>query len=173
MKRINYLLLLFILPLSYMGCEKTDDGSHVDPITIYEKLPGTWDLTSMKMVDEIAKANSLTPNEFDIKSKFNFSTFTITLNIDSSYLPTSYEVAGDAPELFQNSGYWDLDSPFVHSDGTSTVMNLYADAAKTQLVDVLTLTSLPGTKDELEFKLSRLSEGTPYVSYVYKFKLAQ
>jgi hypothetical protein len=173
MKRNKNLLLLFILPLFFTACEKTDDGSHVDPLTLYEKLPGTWNMNGIKMVDEIAKASSISPNEFDIKSKFGFNSFTITFHIDSSYLPTSYEVAGDAPGLFQNSGYWDLDSPFTHTDGTATEMYLYTDEAKTSMADKLILTSLPGTRQELEFKLVRLSEGTPYVSYVYKVKLAQ
>ncbi len=173
MKRYKILFLLLFLPLLFTGCEKTDDGSYVDPITLYEKLPGTWNLSSLKFVDEIANANSIQPYEVDIKSRFNFSPFTITLHIDSSFLPTSYEVVSEAPELFPGSGYWDLDSPFVHTDGTPTLLNLYADEAKTQLTDQLSVTTLPGTRAELEFGLIRSDEGTPYASYVYKFRLVE
>jgi hypothetical protein len=173
MKRINLLLLLFILPLFFTTCEKTDDGSYVEPITLYEKLPGTWNLNGLKMVDEIAKANALEPFEMDIRSEYGFNDFAITLNIDSSYQPTTFEVACDCPELFLKSGYWDLDSPFTHTDGTPSELNLYSDAEKTQLADVLSITTLPGARAELEFRLTRLSDGTPYVSYVYKFRLDQ
>jgi hypothetical protein len=171
--KILFLLLMLPLPLLFTGCEKTDNGSHVDPLTIYEKLPGTWTLSSLKLVDEVAKASSLTPYEMDIKPKFGFSAFKITFHIDSSYLPTSYEVTGGAPELFMNSGYWDLDSPFTHTDGKPTELNLYSDEGKTMLVDKLSVTALPGTRAELEFRLIRESEGTPYATYVYKLRLDQ
>jgi hypothetical protein len=171
MKRTASLFLLLILPLLFTGCEKTDDGTHVDPITIYEKLPGTWILTSLKMVDEVAKASSLDLYEMELKPVFGFSSFAITFNIDSSYLPTSYEVTGDAPELFSNSGYWDLDSPFNHTDGNPTQLNLYSDEAKTQRVDQINVTTLPGAVNTLEFRLVRLAEGSPYVTYIYKLRL--
>jgi hypothetical protein len=171
MKRTEILFLLLILPLLFTGCEKTDDGTHVDPITIYEKLPGTWILSSLKLVDEVAKASSLDLYEMELKPVFGFSSFAITFNIDSSYLPTSYEVTGDAPELFSNSGYWDLDSPFTHTDGNPTQLNLYSDEAKTLLVDQLNVTTLPGAVNTLEFRLVRLAEGSPYVTYIYKLRL--
>ncbi len=170
MKSTKNLFLLFLLLFLYTGCEKTDDGTYVDPITIYEKLPGTWSLRSIMLVDEIAKANALEPYELDIKPIFNFTGFTITFHIDSSYLPTSYEVQSEAPELFPETGYWDLDNPFVHTDGTPTLLYLYSDEARSQLTDQLSVTTLPGARAELEFKLIRLDNGTPYASYVYKFR---
>jgi hypothetical protein len=173
MKKTKNLLLLLFLPLLFTDCEKTDDGSYVEPITVYEKLAGTWDLTSIKLIDEIAKANNITPNEVELISKFGFSDMSITLGVDTDSLPTTYEVTGSVPELFHPNGYWDLDSPFTHSDGTPTEMYLYTDAAKTQLADKLSITAIPGTRAELEFKLIRMSGETAYASYVYKFRLDQ
>jgi len=171
MKKIAFPFFLLMLPMLFTACEKTDDGSHVDPITLYEKLPGTWELTSLKLVDELARANMLEPYEFEIRTRYGFSAYAITFHIDSSYLPTSYEVVSEAPELFPVSGYWELEHPFVNTDGTPTLMNLYADEAKTQVTDQLSLTTLPGRRAELEFRLTRMDGETPYVSYVYKFRL--
>jgi hypothetical protein len=173
MKRTQNLLLLFFLTLLLVSCQKTDDGSYTAPLTVTEKLNGTWKLTGIKQIDELAKANSIKPDEADIRSKFGFANMTLTLNLDADSLPTSYEVGGIVPELFAPSGYWDLDSPFTHSDGTPVEMMLYGDAAKTQITDVLKITTQPGKKATLQLKLTRSSDGTPYVSYVYDFKLVQ
>ena len=173
MKSTKHLIFLLFLPLLLVGCEKTDDGSDTPPLTIYEKMAGTWSLTSIKLIDEIAKANSITPNEVELKSKFGFSDYAITFSVDTDSLPTTFEVASTAPELFITNGFWDLDYPFTHADGSPTEIYLYSDAEKTQLVDQLSITAIPGARAELEFKLVRLSEGTPYASYLYKFRLDQ
>ena len=168
MKKIEKFLLLSLLPLLFITCEKTDDGSYVAPLTVYEKLAGTWYLGGLKLVDEIAKANSITPDEVELKSEFSFNTFNITFNVDADSLPTTFEVNGSAPELFLGEGYWELDSPFPHTDGTSVEIYLYTDEARTQLADKLSITALPGARPELEFTLTRMSAGAPYASYVYK-----
>jgi hypothetical protein len=170
MKRTKNLLLLLFLSLFLVECQKTDDGSYVAPLTIYAKLAGNWKLSGIKVVDEIAKASSIKPDEVDLISKFTFSSLTMTFNVDADSLPTSFEVGGTAPDLFLKSGYWDLDSPFTHTDGTPVQIFLYSDAAKTQLADVLYFSSLIEAKKSTtcEIKLTRLSAGTPYVSYTYK-----
>jgi len=173
MKRTKKLFLLLFFPLLLIQCEKTDDGTYTKPITVYEKMAGTWSLTSIKLIDEIAKASSITPNEVELKTRFGFSDFAITFSVDADSLPTTFEVAGTAPELFLNNGYWDLDHPFTHTDGTPSKIFLYSDETKNQLVDSLSITAIPGSRAELEFKLTRQSEGTPYASYLYKFNLEQ
>jgi hypothetical protein len=173
MKRSKNFLLLFILTLLFSACQKTDDGSYVAPLTIYAKLAGTWKLTGLTQIDEIAKANSLKPDATELKSKFGFTNFTIAFNVDADSLPTTFAVAGGAPDLFLAGGYWDLDIPFAHTDGTPVQIFLYSDAAKTQIADILYITTLPGAKPICEIKLTRLSDGTPYVSYVYKLSHVQ
>lgn len=171
MKKIAIPFFLLMLPLFFTGCEKTDDGSHVDPITLYEKLPGTWELTGLKLTDELARANNLEPFEFEIRTRYGFSDYAITFHINSSFMPTTYEVISEAPELFPSGGYWDLGHPFVNTDGTPTLLNLYSDAARTELTDQLSVTTLPGRRAELEFKLVRMDGETAYASYTYKFRL--
>lgn len=168
-KTIIILLCLFSMQL-FWGCNETDDGVYTDPITLYEKIGGTWKLTAVKQIDEIAKAASIKPDEMNLTTKFNFSSFVISLAVDSSYNPTTYEVRGDAPALFNSTGYWELDYPFPHPDNIATKILLYSDAEKTKLTDKLIVTSIPGAKNTMQFNLQRLSEGTPYVTYQYSLK---
>jgi Domain of unknown function (DUF5004) len=171
MRKTNYFLLFLLLFMAFFqGCEKTDDGTYTAPITLYEKIGGKWALNSITEVDEVAKVNNLKPVEEVLTTRFKFTSFAISLHVDSSYQPTTYEVTGSAPELFANNGYWKLDEPFVHADQTSSNILLYSDEAKTQLTDVLTIVTLPGTKNLLDFTLTRMDNGTPFVSYAYKFR---
>jgi hypothetical protein len=154
----------------FQGCEKTDDGTYSAPITLYERVGGRWAMSGLTEVDEVAKANVLTPVEEDLTNRFNFKSFVISLNVDSSFQPTTYSVAGTAPELFASSGYWKLDEPYVHADQTASNILLYSDEAKTQLTDILAVVTLPGTKNVLDFSLARIDNGAAYVTYAYKLK---
>lgn len=173
MKRIKNLLLLAFFTLLFVACEKTDDGEYVAPLTLYEKLAGQWNINSMKLVDEIAKASSIEPDDIELKTRFGFGSFTITFNVDADSLPTTFQVGGESPALFLKQGYWDMDSPYTHSDGLPSEIYLYADESKTDLQDKLIVTTLPGTRPELEFKLSRYAGSTVYVSYLFKLRLDQ
>lgn len=174
MKRECYiLLLLFVVLLSLGSCTKTDDGSYVHPITLYEKISGTWALSSVKMVDEIAVVHASSLTEVDLTTQLNFSTFKLVLNVDESGNPTTYQVQGDVPELFAKTGYWQLDNPYPHTDASASKILLYSDVAKTQLTDQLTITTIPGSTAVLEFKLTRsTTDQVPFVSYQYKLKQA-
>lgn len=173
MKLLRHLpLLAFVLLLAY-SCEEQDDGSYVPPITRYELIHGTWKLQSIKMSDELAKANKTKPDEIVLTKEFNFTSFVIALNADSSsgeIKPTTFEVTGNAPALFATSGYWDMDTPYARADGKPSKILLYADAAKTQLLDELELTTVPGKDVVLEFRLVRYTEGNPYLSYTYRLR---
>jgi hypothetical protein len=72
-KSVVILLLIFITHL-FVGCNETDDGTYTDPITIYEKMGGTWRLTKLLEVDEIAVASSLKPDEITLTNQFDFKT---------------------------------------------------------------------------------------------------
>ena len=155
-----------------IGCTETDDGSFAEPITLYEKIDGEWALSNLKMVDEYAKANNLQPSEQNLSTSFNYDTFRIKFNVDEKNQPTTYEVLGNVPPLFQLTGYWNLTSAFQQTNSEATRIYLYSDAQKTNKVDELRLTAVPGTTDEMEFQLVRTSGGTPFVSYVFKVNAA-
>lgn len=166
-----FLLCFFVFQLFY-SCNKTDDGTYTAPITIYEKMAGSWAVSKVTETDLIAKSMSTTPNQVILTSKFDFKTFTITFNVDAENNPTTFTVGGTSPELFLKSGYWKLNNPYPNTDGTALVIELYSDEAKTLLVDELTISTVPGTKKTLVFDLTREANGVSFVDYEYSLKLA-
>ncbi|MBN2805623.1 MAG: DUF5004 domain-containing protein [Prolixibacteraceae bacterium] len=152
------------------GCYKTDDGTYTEPITIYEKMGGQWGLTKITQVDEIAVAGSIKPDVMVLTNQFNFKTFVITFEVDEQYQPTTFMVEGSAPELFLKNGYWSLSEDFPTTDGNPVVIQLFADEARTTVMDELNIMSLPGTRATMEFNLSRISNNLPYVTYQYALK---
>ena len=169
MKRKSIYWLAVVGCLMTIGCDNTDDGSYVDPITLYEKVNGNWGLTNLKMVDDFAKANKIEPNEQNLSTFFNYEDFKIKFNVDDKMNPTSYEVQGEVPPLFAPNGYWELSSDFQQTNASGPVrIYLYSDAQKTQKTDELRLTSVPGNNDEMELQLVHSSGGSAFVSYVFK-----
>jgi len=161
--------LAVMMCLFAISCDNTEDGSYVDPITIYEKVNGNWGLTNLKMVDDFAKANKIEPSEENLSTYFNYEDFKIKFSVDEKNNPTSYEVTGNVPPLFAPKGYWRLSSDFQPTNpGNAIKIYLYSDAQKTQKTDELRLTSVPGKNGEMEIQLSRTSGGTVFVSYVFK-----
>lgn len=175
MKTIKYFYVfiwaIVLLPLC-VACNDTDDGSYVAPITTYEKIKGNWTIVSVKQIDEIAKANSQSPSEMNLTNQIDFSTFSITLNVDNKNEPTSYKVGGTSPQFFPAEGYWKLEYPFQNTDGSASILNLYSDAAKTVKAGQLSITAVPGTTQVLELKFSRKAKGVTFVSYVYQLSPA-
>ena len=167
-KATQIALLLLMTTVAVVSCKKIENGSYVDPITLYEKVKGTWTLSEILQIDETAKIAGITPDEISLYSQFDFERFNITLAVDGNNQPTSYQVTGGAPELFSNEGFWDLDTPFPYAAGTAPTINLYSDAGKTALIGQLSIVSMPGASAEMELKLTRSAAGVPFVSYHYQ-----
>lgn len=167
MKSIKKLVLFYFSLLALLGCNKLDDGSYVEPITIYEKMQGNWNLMNLKMIDQFAKANAIEPSEQNLSALFNYDTFQIEFNVDEKMKPTSYQVFGDVPPLFQLSGYWDLNTAYQSTGSQAIQIYLYSNDQKTDKTGTLLLTSVPGSNQEMELQLVRTSSGTPFVSYVF------
>ena len=172
MRRPKYsfgsLLPVLFTAFLFVGCSMMDDGSYVKPITLYEKVNGNWQLSSIRQIDETAKASNMSVTEMPLTEQFNFGSFATALNADVNNNPSTYAVSGEAPELFPNKGYWDLDLEFPSAGGTSSIIYLYSDAAKAQLTERLVITTPPGTDGVMELRLTRMSNGVPFVSYQYK-----
>lgn len=159
MKR-NLFIKLFAPALMVAGsgflssCSSVDDGSYVPPFTQYEKISGQWVVNSVTQTDEVENKKMTLTNLFD------FDTFGIQFKVDEDNNPTSYVIEGNAPALIPVSGQWDMGNAFVNTDGS---------AAKIILGDNtwLTVTGVPGSKQELEFKFTRAQNGKPFVSYTY------
>ncbi|MFZ4862093.1 DUF5004 domain-containing protein [Sphingobacterium sp. Mn56C] len=157
----------FVL-IQQTGCNKTKDGSFVEPITLYEKVKGTWKLDDITQIDHIAQELDSKHKELDMYTELGFPSFQLKLNVDDKNAPTSYEVLGNAPELFPNSGFWELNVAFIQANGTSPQLLLYSDAEKSNLTAKLHVTTIPGTADKMDIVLTRYAEGVAYVSYHYK-----
>lgn len=166
--KLRIALLCFIGLLSVTSCKKMENGSYVEPITLYEKVSGSWTLADLIQIDQTARTAGIQPDQISLYNQFDFSTFGISLNVDADNRPTEYRVDGNAPELFPSSGYWDLDTDFPRAGGPAPVINLYSDAAKTTLVGRLGITSMPGATPEMEVQLTRSTGGAAFVSYQYK-----
>lgn len=162
------IFLLVIMSLLAIGCDEFNDGSNVEPITLYEKVNGDWSLMNLKMVDEYAKVNKIKPDEQNLSTTFNYEDFKINFGVDESMNPTTYEVSGNVPPLFPPTGYWNLSSPFQPTNASALKIYLYSDAAKTQMTSELRLTSVPNSNGEMEFQLVRVSGGGAFISYVFK-----
>ncbi|MCF8358974.1 MAG: DUF5004 domain-containing protein [Prolixibacteraceae bacterium] len=171
MKRSLIILFLVVLTQLFVGCYETDDGTFTEPITIYEKIGGTWELSKITEVDEIAVASSLKPDAINLTNYFDFKSFSITLNVDENFEPTTFEVGGNAPELFLKNGYWELSNPFPNTNATSVKIRLFADESKSEPVDELSIMALPGRRATLDFNLTRVADGIPFVTYEYALKL--
>lgn len=171
-KSVVILLCLFVTQL-ISSCYKTDDGTYTEPISIYEKMVGTWETTKVTQFDLIAVAAATKPDQVNLTNQFSFKSFSLSLNSDESYNPTTFTVNGTSPELFIKSGYWKLNNPFPNTDGSPLIIELYTDEAKSQLVDELSLSLVPGAKASLQFDLIRNTNNIPYVSYQYLMKPAK
>jgi hypothetical protein len=60
-------------------------------------------------------------------------------------------------------GVWTLDNPFTKSDGTAVQLLLKGKGDSQRL----TITTVSGNSQTLEFKLLRTVSGKPFVSYTY------
>ncbi len=165
---LKYIIPLTLLLLSVTSCYDTKDGDHVEPITIYEKVNGNWKIESLKQVDEIAKSTSQSPFEMTLTKEFDFSTFTIQLDVDDRNQPTTFKIGGSAPAFFIQEGYWKLNRDFPTTDGSTNNIELYESAIKNVKVGDLIISSIPSNKLEMELKFTRKDKGIPFVSYVYK-----
>ncbi|WP_010416913.1 DUF5004 domain-containing protein [Anaerophaga thermohalophila] len=172
MKRLMFYLVFLTPGLIFLpGCNETEDGSFVEPITLYEKVNGTWGLKKLVMIDNYAKANTIEPSEQEISSYFNFEEMEITLNVDEDNNPTTFAVSGDVPALFLTEGYWELSSPFPTTDLSRVKINLYSDSGRQNKVDELELTTIPGARDEMSFELVRRSDGVAFLTYSFSLSL--
>ncbi len=167
MKAIRTLLTKVVLCTAFCSllyaCD-TDDGIYTEPITLYEKVAGNWNLTRMKQVDEVAVAAGTGTTQMDLTSFFE--NFNITLNVDENQHPTSF-TAGGAPALIPESGYWKLEKPFPNWDGSPVTLQFFSDAACTQQTGAIAITAVPGSSATMELTLTRKTNGTPFVSYTY------
>lgn len=166
--KATYAFLYLLALVCTISCNDTDDGSYVEPITLYEKVTGNWTLNNILQIDETAKVSGIKPNEISLFEEFNFNSFNLSLAVDNQNQPTTYQVNGTAPHLFPVSGYWDLNSSFPAASGSAPILSLYSDAGKSTLIGQLSIISVPGATPTMELQLTRKVNGVAFVSYNYQ-----
>ena len=154
--------LLFSTAMAFTGCSTVDDGSFTAPITLSEKIGGKGVVNSVVQTDE---ANARTKTLTDL---LDFDTFVINLNQDEAGNPSTFTVEGSAPLLLPTSGTWKMDYNFTKSDNTPSRLLLNDGKAET----ALTVTAVPGNMKTLEYRLTRKTNGQPFVSYTYNLTQA-
>ena len=171
MKALKPLYALLLLSLMagalFTACNDTEDGSYVEPITLYEKLQGTWSLRTLQQVDEAGKASGAKYTTMELTQSYDYTTFKPNLQHEESRRPTTIQVSGVAPALFPTNGYWELSNDFYNTDGSPTVMYLYSDSSNSQKTGQLTVSSVPGSTAFLGLMLSRSAYGKVFISYNY------
>ena len=118
------LLASLVLTCLLTGCNQTDDGPYVTPITLSEKIHGNWTLESMTQIDELSQTN------MDLSGQLNFLSFGISLNVDDALNPTTYLTTGNAPQLIPLQGYWEMAHNFTNADNSSSKIYLFQDQGK-------------------------------------------
>lgn len=162
MKKIN-LSHVLLSTLLLASCS-VDNGTYTDPITVYEKVSGTWNLSQLKQVDELAVANKSGMTELDLTDAFE--NFSISLNTEGANQPSSFSATG-APAILPTSGYWSLDRSFQNWDGSPVKVQFFSDATRTVKIGEVSITSVPGSVPSMQLTKTRSNNGTPFVSYVY------
>ncbi|MCR5077575.1 MAG: DUF5004 domain-containing protein [Prevotella sp.] len=155
-------VLLLSATMTFTGCSTVDDGDYTAPITLTEKVGGKWVLNSVVQTDE---ANARTKTLTDL---LDFDTFVINLNQDEAGNATTFSIEGNAPLLLPVSGTWQMDHDFTKSDNTASRILLNDGKSET----ALTVTAVPGNTKTLEYRLTRRTNGQPFVSYTYNLMQA-
>lgn len=155
---------LLILGTLILSSCATENGVYTEPITMYEKIVGTWNLSRIKQVDELAVANKSGMTEIDLTDYFE--EFSISLNETGSNSPGTFTSSG-APEIIPSNGYWKLDREFQNWDGSPVKVQFFAENSYTNKIGEVSITSVPGSVPLMELTLTRSTNGSPFVSYVY------
>jgi len=163
MKQSKVVVSTAFLLLALSSCS-VDDGTYTAPITMYEKIGGTWNLSQIKQVDEIAVSAKSGMTEKDLTD--DFEDFTISLNEATDGTPTTFTTSG-APAILPQGGYWKLDRSFQKWDGTPVKIEFFSDAEYTKNLGSVSISSVPGSVPTMELTKTRSMGGTPFVSYVY------
>lgn len=169
MKYFKLLSLITFLGLFIFSCEPEKYEPVGEPFNKVDGVKGTWKLTTIVQLDEVAIAKELALTQIDITSFFNFENYRITFNVDETNLPSTFEILNpdNAPNFFITSGKWTFDNIDFPSQ-------LYLIKLNTEMLPVdtmrINLVAAPRDYLPLKYKFTRSSGGEKIVSYSYLFE---
>ena len=166
---MNHILKIFTfsiaLAIALVSCEPVQYEKIGVPFSKLESIEGTWVATKVIQVDETAVSQGGLYQEMDLTDLYNFTSYSITFNLDSDTLPSTFSIeTGGAPSFIDTMGNWSFNDNnfpteihFTHSDSANFTSKLY-------------LIAPPRDQNPLRVKFLRFSKEKLIVSYQYIFE---
>lgn len=170
MKSIFSIIALFTLAGTlFTSCEPEKFEPIGEPFNKIDGIKGSWKITSVLQIDEVAVTKELAFTQLDITQFFDFSNYRITFNVDEANNPSTFEIVNpdNAPNFVVTSGKWTFDNVLYPSQVYLIKVNaemLPIDTTRIELV------ATPRDYLPLKYKYSRKSAGEKLISYSYTFE---
>lgn len=166
---MNHILKIFtfsiVLAIALVSCEPVQYGKIGVPFSKLESVEGTWVATKVIQVDETAVSQGGLYQEMDLTDLYNFTSYSITFNLDADTLPSTFSVStAGAPSFIDTMGTWS----FNDNDFPSEIHFTHPDSA--DITSKLYLIAPPRDQNPLRVKFLRFSKEKLIVSYQYIFE---
>jgi hypothetical protein len=170
MKKIRLYISVMLIGITLQACID-EFGGVGEPFNRATQLQGTWSISMVKQVDEIARERGypMLVQEMDLTDLFPYQEYQISFTVDENGNPFGFSVQqGNAPSIIPfTQGTWDFDDRRFPSKilFTSPIQETYT-------LELNALNELTGGK--MSFRYSRYSQDAqgrykPFLSYQYFF----
>lgn len=158
-------IFFIVLATAFAACEPVEYGETGDPFSKIEGIEGAWIATEVIQVDETALAQGGLYTEQDLTDLFNFTSYSITFDVDANNLPSNFSVTSSgAPSFIDTTGIW----TFNDNDFPTEVLFSHPDSSL--FTSKMRLITPPRDQNPLRMKFQRFSGGKLIVSYQYTFE---
>ncbi len=158
-------IFFIVLATAFAACEPVEYGELGEPFSKIEGIEGTWIATEVIQVDETALAQGGMYTEQDLTDLFNFTSYSITFDVDANNLPSNFSVTSSgAPSFIDTTGIW----TFNDNDFPTEVLFTHPDSSL--FSSKMRLITPPRDQNPLRMKFQRFSGGKLIVSYQYTFE---
>jgi hypothetical protein len=167
--KIFVLVTIFLSGIIIYSCEPETYKPIGEPFNKIEGIQGSWKITSVVQVDEVAISKDLSFTQIDITGFYDFSNYRITFNTNEEDNPSTFLVENpdNIPNFLNLTGKWAFDN----SDYPSMVYLIKLDALEVPIDTTrLPLNSTPRKGNPLKFSFTRFSGGEKIISYKYTFE---
>jgi hypothetical protein len=170
MKSIISIIAFFAAAgIIFTSCEPEKFEPIGEPFSKVDGIKGSWKITSIIQIDEVAVAKELAFTQLDITQFFDFSNYRITFNVDEANNPSTFEITNpdNAPNFVLTSGKWTFDNVLY----PSFVFLIKVDAEMLPIDTTrIELVATPRDYLPLKYKYTRKSAGEKLISYSYSFQ---
>ena len=158
-------IFFIVLATAFTACEPVEYGETGDPFSKIEGIEGAWIATEVIQVDETALGQGGLYTEQNLTDLFNFTSYSITFDVDANNLPSNFSVTSSgAPSFIDTTGIW----TFNDNDFPTEVLLTHPDSSG--FTSKMRLITPPRDQNPLRMKFQRFSGGKLIVSYQYTFE---